>query len=352
MRVSAPSARPARPRVVHLLDDGGLGGVTRHIKDVMTSRVAQVFDMERVEVNPRDPWAPRFGADLLHVHVTANWRKLPWLASLRLRHPGVPLVIEEHSYTAAYEALKVPRRRRLRFHVMLRLSYGLADRVVAVSRGQGDWLRRAGVVRPDRCAVVPTTVCTAAFAAGEAARPSGRPLVVGAYGRYAEQKGFDVLVEAARPLDPARIRLVLAGLGPDEGRLRTQAQGLPHVHVGGPVQDVPGFLADVDVVAIPSRWEAFGLVGLEARAAGRPILVSALDGLPEQVADGGGWAVDRHDDPAAWTEALLALTPDSVTRAAVGARRSVADAHRRYEDAWRRLYADLLGLDDPDPYQP
>lgn len=47
--------------------------------------------------------------------------------------------------------------------------------------------------------------------------------------------------------------------------------------------DVPDFLSRCDVVAIPSRWEAGGLINIGAREAGRPILVSPVDGLPEQL---------------------------------------------------------------------
>lgn len=330
-----------RPHVLHLLDDGGLGGVTRHVEALMASPLADSLDMAVCPVDARRPLAPRLSADLLHVHITANWRKLPWLATLRARHPGVPIILEEHSYTAAYEAARVPARKRARFRAMLRLSHGLADRVVAVSRGQGDWLRDLGLA-PGRLVSLPTALPTDGLEGLPVPTPGGGPLVVGAYGRYADQKGFDVLIDAFRHVGPAHARLVLGGLGPDEAALRDRAAGLPNVHVGGAVSDVAGFLSGVDVVAIPSRWEAFGLVGLEARAAGRPILVSALDGLPEQTEGGAGWAVARHDDPAAWADAVRSVTPERIAAASAVARAGATGAWGRHVAAWRSLYADVL----------
>jgi glycosyltransferase involved in cell wall biosynthesis len=107
------------------------------------------------------------------------------------------------------------------------------------------------------------------------------------------------------------------------------------------VEDVAGFLAGVDVVAVPSRWEAYGMVANEAREAGRPVLVAPVDGLPEQVMGGGGLVVDLPTMARCalrwrrWTARLAAM-------AAAGAL-PPGDCAGQRARAWAGLLADLLG---------
>lgn len=65
------------------------------------------------------------------------------------------------------------------------------------------------------------------------------------------------------------------------------AHNHPHIHFLGKIDDVPGFLSRCDAVVVPSRWEPWGNVCLEARAAARPVLVSDVDGLTEQAKNCG-----------------------------------------------------------------
>jgi glycosyltransferase involved in cell wall biosynthesis len=114
-------------------------------------------------------------------------------------------------------------------------------------------------------------------------RQIDQPLVVGAYGRLCPQKGFDVLIEAMKHLNHNQVRLQIGGTGPDEAALKHQAQGCDTIQFLGRIDDVPQFLSQCDVIVIPSRWEPWGNVCLEARAAATPVIVTAVDGLPEQV---------------------------------------------------------------------
>ena len=115
---------------------------------------------------------------------------------------------------------------------------------------------------------------------------------------------------------------------------------MPNVRVGGAVDDVAAFLASVDAVVVPSRWEAFGQVALEARAAGRPVIVTAVDGLIEQVEPGCGVQV-----PAGDTEKLAAALrglagAEGFAAMAFAARASTDDHMARSVAAW----FDVLGV--------
>ena len=322
--------------IAHLVDDAGLGGVTRNL-DTLADRLGSGFIHQRHVVCARASVPPHLDADVIAVHVTMAWSKLPFLAALRMRAGRRPVVLVEHSYTGAYEQLQVGARSR--FRAMLRLAYGRVDRVVAVSHGQAAWMRAARLVPVAKLAVIPATTDCARLFDLALPQPSG-PLRLGGYGRYCRQKGFDTLIDAMRRIAPDTATLQLAGFGPDTMALRTAAADCPHITVGGPVDDLARFLAGVDAVVIPSRFEAFGQVALEARAAGRPLIASRVDGLVEQVAAGAGLLV-APDDPRALAAAITHLGTMPVEAMGYAARWSATGHLERSVGLWQRLLVEL-----------
>jgi glycosyltransferase involved in cell wall biosynthesis len=78
-------------------------------------------------------------------------------------------------------------------------------------------------------------------------------------------------------------------------------------------------VAAADIVVMPSLWEAFGIVALEAMALGRPIVASAAGGLRELVRDGRDGVLVPPDDPSALAGALMRLLGDHPLRERLGA---------------------------------
>ena len=130
------------------------------------------------------------------------------------------------------------------------------------------------------------------------------PLVVCA-GRVTRQKGQDTLL-AAWPAVLARCpeaRLAVVGDGDLLAELRaTEPAGVRFVP---PTENIAGWLAAADVVAVPSRWEGLPLIVLEAASTGRTVVGSAVDGLTESVTAETG-ALVPPDDAEALAEALAA----------------------------------------------
>ena len=162
-------------------------------------------------------------------------------------------------------------------------------------------------------AVVPDP---ARFTAVRGERPD-RPYTVGFLGRLTPLKGADLLVAAARRAGVARV--LVAGDGPERDRLAG-----PGVELRGtlPQDDVPAFLGELDVLAVPSRTmpdgaEQFGRVVVEAMWAGVPVVASDSGALAEVVGDGG--VVVPEGDVGALAAALTELA-DPACRAAVRAR--------------------------------
>lgn len=322
-------------RIAHLLDDFGLGGVTKGLGLFESSELAAHARSTVHPVARNAVRAPALGADLILIHFPMNWRRLVFVADLRRRNPGARIVLVEHSYTPAWEALKVGSTAR--FHAMLRLAALLLDHVVCVSRAQADWLGAIMALPADRISVIYPHSSPADLAlVPPVAWGANRPLCIGAYGRFSEQKGFDVLVAGFARGWYGDCQLLLGGFGPDEDRLRALAAGCDAIRFVGKVTDLAGYLAQCDVIALPSRWEAYGQVANEAREAGRPILVAPVDGLVEQVGEAG--LVLDFADRDAIAAALAALSPQRIAAMGHAGRLATRDCGMMR----RRQWVDLI----------
>ena len=326
------------PRCLHLIDDLALGGITKSFNFFRHPAMAALARHKVVSVVPGWRLAPRFGAEIVVTHFPPSWRTMPYFISLRLRNRHAHLVHIEHSYTAAWERLKVTHRQR--FRRCLRLALAMVDDVVAVSEGQGDWLADAGAIASAKLRVIYPWSGSQSLDKLEPAIDVGdRPIRLAAYGRFAEAKGFDVLIDAVRQLDPRDFSLVLGGFGPEDAALRARAAGCANIRFAGRIDDVAGFIAQSDVVVVPSRWEAFGQVCAEAKLAGRAVVVADVDGLTEQVGE-AGIAVDCSA-PEPLAQALASLRTRSIGRMAAAARTAMNGVELSRLGGWQTLFAGI-----------
>ena len=238
----------------------------------------------------------RLPADLVHAHGL----RAASLAALAGRRP---LVATWHNVQLGGGRLGagLERLAARRSTVTLAASADLADRA---RRLGGRDVRLAPVAAP---APVPT-----------GADPGlGRPLVL-AVGRLHPQKGYDVLLAALPLLGDAVV--AVAGDGPLEEDLRRRA---PQVRWLGRREDVADLYAAADVVVLPSVWEARSLTAQEALLVGRPLVATAVGGLPDLLGDGA--LLVPPGDPAALGRAVRGLLDDPAAAAALAARgRAVA----------------------------
>jgi glycosyltransferase involved in cell wall biosynthesis len=166
-------------------------------------------------------------------------------------------------------------------------------------------------------------------------------------GRLAPEKGVKTLIEAA---GKAGIRLIIAGTGPDEVALRTQAAAnstkIDFVgHVGG--DRLRGLIGRARALVLPSEWYENAPVSvLEAYGLGRPVLGSAIGGIPELIAPGDTGLIARPgdaEDLAAQLSRLEAMGSEG--RSALG--RTGHDwvqenfSAAAYRDRMLALYAEL-----------
>lgn len=335
--------------ITHLLDDAALGGVTRFL-DALEKRMGPGFQHRRELAAPRKSLPAACDSDVIVVHFAMSWAKLPYLALLRARKPQTPIVIVEHGYSAAFERLHVSSKRR--FRSLLRIAYALADRVVAVSYGQAQWQRQSRLLPAIKLHVIrPFTDCEILTSIAQPSPGSG-PLRLGAFGRYCAQKDFATLIEAMRLVAPSTAALALRGFGDDKHALQQQARLLPHVTIGDSVGNLADFLSGTDAIAVPSAFEPFGQVALEARLAARPLIVTDIDGLPEQVEPSFGMVIrpaSAHDMAAA-IEAMAASHHRPEWSAMCDAARASAMEHASTSvKRWQQLLREVCGQPSTSP---
>ena len=158
-----------------------------------------------------------------------------------------------------------------------------------------------------------------------------------------EKEGIETLIEAfARAAEVGRSPLVVAGDGPELGRCRALAGSLGvagQVFFRGwlPYEEVLRELSDCDVFALLSRSEGLPLTVMEAMYCGKPVVATAVGGIPELIEHGeSGFLVHgAASDAAAELLGLLADNPSLRTSIGAAARTRVREAHATPEEAAR-----------------
>jgi glycosyltransferase involved in cell wall biosynthesis len=235
----------------------------------------------------------------------------------------------------------------------------LVTRVIAVSRGAADFLVAGKGYPADKVVVIPNGRDLTRFVPGrhrdevrkELGIDRGAP-VVGVVGRLETQKGHVFLLDAWPEIMRAHpdARLLLVGEGSLRDALSAQAhrRGVADsVVFTGFRADVPRILDAIDVLALPSLHEGMPLTVIEAAAAGRPVVATAVDGTPEVVLEGQTGRLVPPADPPALARALQALLadPDEAARMGREARRW---ARERFDidvhvEATARVYREVAG---------
>ena len=215
------------------------------------------------------------------------------------------------------------------------------DRVVCVSEGQAEKVRRAGV-RPDRVSVIRNAVRAERFDHAdpadrgvlEAMFPEAPERIVGSAGRLSPEKGFGVLVEAAAIVarsDPgSRVHPLRRRPAPrdDPAADRRSSGWNGGSSWPGFRDDLDRFLPHWDLSVLPSFTEGLPTVVLESYAAGVPVVATAVGGTPEAVADGVDGYLVPPGDPAALARRILDVLESVDRRRDMGHAGAAADPRR------------------------
>ncbi|MGQ4415503.1 glycosyltransferase, partial [Streptomyces sp. SAS_269] len=310
-------------RALHIITGLGVGGAEQQLRLLLRHLPARCDVVTLTNPGPVADGLAADGVRVTHLGMSGNRdvAALPRLA--RVIRRGRYDLVHTHLYRACLYGRIAARLAGVRAVVATEHSLGdsqmegrpltagvralylagerLGRTTVAVSPTVAERLNRWGVPRP-RIAVVPNGIDLDGFRFDPVRRRLTRArlglpddaFVIGGIGRLVPGKQFDVLIRALARL-PGDCRLLLVGGGPEEAALRRAAEETgvagrvlftgerPYAPDGSPGPELPALTSAMDVLAAPSPEEAFGLVVVEALAAGLPVRYAscpAIEDLP------------------------------------------------------------------------
>lgn len=371
------------PAVLHLITSLDRGGAENYLLALLSHSDTSRYRMEVAVLRGEGELTPEFqaaGIPLHHLRARAGVDPFALGRLRRLIKGGSFDVVHSHLFRAdLYAAVAIAAlgdQRPLLFStrhnddrfflnpfvgILHYLVSGHQDTIIAISDHVARFTIARGVRYPERVRRVyhgldPRNEAAESrerMLAREELGIPGDAYLVGNVGRLAPQKGQRHLV-SAMPLLLEHVpwaHAVIAGGGDLAPRLRDLAAELgvsDRVHVLGPRRDVPAIMQAIDVFAMPSMWEGFGIVLLEAMAAARPIVASRVATIPEVVLDGETGLLVPPADAPALAEALRTLAHDRVLAERLGQagrarletrfslQKMVADTELLYDEALAR----------------
>ena len=226
-------------------------------------------------------WRP----DIVHAH---DW-KVAWAADTLADLGRVPLVVTFHGTERGRHGGEVPPGTPSAINSVEAWIAYRSTGIICLSDFMAEQVIDGFELPPSQVIRVPNGMSVERWAPDQSA-PAREQLVV-AWGRVAYEKGFQVLAGAIGRLRHRvpGIRCVIAGRGPylAELQLQIDVEGVGDlVHLAGfmPGHELRRLLHRAGCVAIPSLYEPYGFVALEAMAAGAPIVAARTGGLSEIIA--------------------------------------------------------------------
>lgn len=329
---------------------------TAHLQH-MRERISPVHDalacLELVRLIRRERFT------VVHTHCS----KAGFIGRVAARLAGVPVVVHTFHIFAAHPGLS--RRRRWAYLLLDRSVRGLAHRYVAVAPRVAREAVEQRIVPPGDIVVVPSAVDLDGIPAAadpdvrvKLGIPADAPLV-GTVGRIVAQKcpldfvRMCAVIHAARP----EVRFVMVGdatleTADLEGETHREAErlGVPVIFTGFR-PDAPRVAAAFDVYVVPSLYEGLGRAVTEAMASGRPVVATAVNGVPDLVSPGVTGLLAAPGDPDGLASAVLWMLdhPDDARAMGLQGRERVRSHFGRSVmcAALDELYCELLGLPSP-----
>jgi glycosyltransferase involved in cell wall biosynthesis len=318
-------------RIVLLTTASAPGGVSRHLLDLASglrdsghepclavppeaSGIVSDAGKRGLRVIPIRH-AARETADIWHLHLHYTYERESLLVMLRRRPLGAATVLTEHlPRSNASDDTLLPGPRRLGAAqlktLFKRVQTRRVQRIIALSGGSLRFLQERYGLTDRMLRQVSNGISLIGNPTGPP--PVGPALRVVSVGALGMQKGHDVLIDAAG-LAKEDWSVTIVGEGSSRDRLEQQAAAVSRGRVAfaGWRADVAELLRESDCVCLPSRWESCPYAALEAMAAERAIVASAVDGLDELVEHSRTGLLVPPDNPPALAEALdeLARSP-------------------------------------------
>lgn len=283
-----------------------------------------------------------FEPDVVHAH---DWNTA-WAGNVSARVLGVPLVTTIHATERGRHGGHVPQGAPAAVNAVEWWSAMTSTRVVCLSRFMAREIVEGFELDPAQVRLVPNGVEVRDWAPPDPAPP--RDAHVMSWGRVQYEKGFQVLAQAmarVRGRVPG-VRCTIAGRGPYLPELQSQVD----IEGVGDLVNLAGYVPDDELrtslhragcVVIPSLYEPFGVVALEALAAGAPVVAARTGGLAETLDGTGAALLFEPGNAARLAEAIETVLSDTSVRTEL-ATRGRELLHDRF--SWDAIAATTAGV--------
>lgn len=379
------------PHILHLVDSLNIGGTEGKLVDLIAGLVERDYRVSVGYCTP-GPWAEKLEA--MGVRAT----RMPYAARIdpslmlrifRLIRRDAPQIVHTHLFKSDFHGRLAARLARVPIVIgglhnsdpwarnrLLGFIYGatawFTDCLIAVSEEVRQYHILHTNISPEKVVTIENGVDVHRFENQEENGQKVRmefgidpdAIVIGIVGRLKPQKDHATFLEAAREiLDRYPFaRFLIVGDGPLRSELEAQADKLglyPATIFTGMRTDIPAVLSVLDVFVLSSRWEGLPNAVLEAMAAARPVVATAVDGVRGVITSNENGLLVPSGDSKALAESCLQLASDVELRQRLGQAgyQYVVEHHSltNMVDRYAECYSSLLrahGFDHPAKNEP
>ena len=362
---NAPARDSATGTILHVIKATGVAGAENHLLTLLPGLQARNVPVSLLILNepgqPMNAYAERMiaaGVPTRQWPIRGNLDPLLVTRLTRLILAEKPRAVHTHLIHADWHGIIAARRARLNqiymtghnddpfrrwlvVRLIQRWMWSCVTAGVAISEALRQFAISVEGAVPDRVSTIHYGLDPASTIGGEGARTmlrheldiSPQAIVFGSVCRLVPQKGIDIALRAfwqvAQQIPDAHY--IVVGEGPERAALKSQAAQyrLAHrMHFLGWRDNARTLMTAFDVFLMPSRWEGFGLVALEAMAARLPVIATNVSALPEIVMQNETGLLVPPDDVSALVEAMLAIAmqPDLIRKMGAAGRQRLEAA--------------------------
>lgn len=232
-------------------------------------------------------------------------------------------------------------KKKAMYTVIERVAAPFCDKIVCISNAEKQSALDKKICREDKLQVIFNGVDIEAYENGLHGAVKRENLdipedafVVGMVGRMSPQKAPDVFIKMAKKVKDAvpNAHFIIVGNGNQEAEIRKYAEDngfSNNLHITGWVDNPMSYVELFDVACLLSRWEGFGLALPEYMMAGKPIVASRVDAIPNIIKDGENGLLVEVDDYIGASKAVLRILREDGLRKKIVAQ-GLEDVHNRF----------------------
>lgn len=238
--------------------------------------------------------------------------------------------------------MRCSAKKKAMYTAIEKIAAPFCEKIICISDAEKQSALEKKICREDKLQVIFNGVDIEAYESGEHGTVKRSSLgipedayVVGMVGRISPQKAPDVFVKMAKLVkdEIPNAHFVIVGSGNQEAEIRKYAEEnkfADSLHITGWVDDPMSYVELFDVACLLSRWEGFGLALPEYMMAGKPIVASRVDAIPNIIRNGENGLLVEVDDATGASEAVLQIYRDRSLKDKLVSK-GVEDVHNRFD---------------------